>query len=93
MPDSALAAVVEKLVAENDLQGLREVFRQSYVNAPVGAATQAAAISSIVYLGSAYDSLAEPADACLSTLAFPGHELLEQRRKVALERLRGGAPR
>lgn len=88
MPDAALTAAVEKLVAEGELSELRKVLRQAYVAAPVGAATQAAAISSIVHLGCVYDSLISPAEACLASLSFDEFPLLEQKRVEGLERLR-----
>lgn len=88
LPDAALASVVEGLVSTNQLDRLGSVLSQAYVNAPVGAATQAAAISSIVYLGSAYESLAQPAESCLASLSFAGHPLLEKERVEGLQSLR-----
>ena len=86
LPDSALASIVDDLVAKDRLDDLRPTLRKAYVNAPVGMATQSTAIASIVYLGSTYESLAAPAETCLETLRFPGGEALEATRRRALDK-------
>lgn len=88
LPDAALTSMIENLVSNNQVDRLRPILREAYVNAPVGAATQAAAISSIVYLGSTYECLAPPAESCLASLSFlPTHPLLEEKRVDGLRLL------
>lgn len=87
LPDAALVSLVENLVSSNQTDRLPSVLQEAYVTAPVGAATQAAAISSIVYLGSTYESLARPAEACLTSLQFPRHPALEKIRRKGLKEI------
>ena len=88
LPDSALAPIVEDLLAKDRLDELKPTLRKAYVTAPVGMATQVAAMASIVYLGSSYQSLSGPAEACLHTLKFPASPELEVARENALDNLR-----
>lgn len=87
LPDAALVSLVERLVSSDQLDRLPQVLQKAYVTAPIGEATQAAAISSIVYLGSTYESLAWPAEACLTSLSFPRHPLLEEKRLDGLRKI------
>lgn len=89
LPDAALAPIIEKLIADDDLDRLRPILRDAYVSAPIGESTQAAAISSIAYLGQTYDSLKEPARACLGSLYLAGYSLLEELRERGLKSLDG----
>jgi hypothetical protein len=90
IPEGALAPAVERLAGDDRIAEIPRFLKESFLPAPVGAATQAAAISSIAYLGRTYDSLRSPARDCLETLDLRGYAELEALRDTGLASIPAG---
>jgi hypothetical protein len=86
LSEAAVTAIVE-----NNPPATEDDLAPALITQPVGVATQAAAIRSLGFLGSRHDSLSEPAQAALETLAFADEvPALASARRAALETLAQG---
>jgi hypothetical protein len=87
--DAALAPILEKVVADGlATEDLKAILDAAFVSAPVGVATQAAAMASMGYLGAEYEALRDSASQSLLALRYADEvPELRQARHKALMRL------